>query len=138
MHGRRRARSVKPTARAASAAAAQSTVLDDLFGALADPTRRTIFKRLIHDGPQTATTLASDGPLTRQAVVKHLQALAEVGLATSQRSGREVRYAATPEQLAVVLAWLTESSTLWDRRIARLTARATDVATGAPTRVSTK
>lgn len=99
-------------------------VLDDLFGALADPTRRTIFQRLIHDGPQTATTLSADAPLSRQAVVKHLQALVDAGLAAPARSGREVRYAATPEPLAAVLAWLTESSTSWDRRIERLVGRA--------------
>lgn len=97
-----------------------SSALDDLFGALAEPTRRALFERLMHDGPQTATVLAADSALTRQAVVKHLQALVTAGLATPQRSGREVRYMATPERLAVVLAWLTESSSMWDKRITRL------------------
>lgn len=100
--------------------------LDDLFGALADPTRRAIFQRLMHDGPQTATTLAEDSPLTRQAVVKHLQALADAGLAAPARLGREVRYAATPEPLAAVVAWLTESAPAWDRRIERLLSGITD------------
>jgi DNA-binding transcriptional ArsR family regulator len=100
-----------------------ATPLDDIFGALAEPTRRALFQRLIHEGPQSATVLAADSTLTRQAVVKHLQALAGAGLATAQRSGREVRYTATPEPLAAVLAWLTESSALWDRRIDRLVDR---------------
>jgi len=108
---------------AASNTAQSNTVLDDLFGALADPTRRAIFQRMMHDGPQTATTLAADSPLTRQAVVKHLQALVDAGLARSERAGREVRYAATPERLAAVVAWLTESSTSWGRRIERLVGR---------------
>jgi DNA-binding transcriptional ArsR family regulator len=100
------------------------SALDDLFGALAEPTRRALFQRLLHEGPQTATVLAADAALTRQAVVKHLQALVSAGLATAQRSGREVRYVATPERLAVVLAWLTESSATWDKRISRLVERA--------------
>ncbi|MCU1389728.1 MAG: hypothetical protein JWL72_3066 [Ilumatobacteraceae bacterium] len=100
-----------------------STVLDDLFGALADPTRRALFTRLLHDGPQTATVLAADRALSRQAVVKHLQALAASGLASSERVGREVRYVATPERLTAVVAWLVESSGQWDRRIERLLGR---------------
>ncbi len=107
-----------------------TSALDDLFGALADPTRRALLDRLMHDGPQTATVLAADSTLTRQAVVKHLQALATAGLAVPERSGREVLYSATPERLAIVLAWLTESSALWDRRIERLVARVASQPTG--------
>ena len=98
------------------------SALDDLFSALSDPTRRALFERLLRDGPDTATRLAHHTTLTRQAVVKHLQALADAGLAASERDGREVKYSATPERLAAVVAWLTESSTGWDRRTSRLTA----------------
>ena len=96
------------------------SALDDLFGALSDPTRRALFERLLKQGPDTATRLAEHTTLTRQAVVKHLQALVEAGLASSERDGREVRYKATPEPLATVVGWLTESSKDWDRRLARL------------------
>ncbi|MGD9702043.1 MAG: ArsR/SmtB family transcription factor [Acidimicrobiia bacterium] len=102
------------------AARRESGLLDDLFGALADPTRRALLQRLLQHGPETATRLAVDWPLSRQAVVKHLQALVEAGLATPQREGREVRYAATPEPLSSALAWLLESSAHWDQRIERL------------------
>ena len=98
----------------------QSGVLDDLFGALADPTRRALLQRLLQHGPETATRLAADSPLTRQGVVKHLQALVEAGLAVPRREGREVRYAATPEPLSTAVAWLLESSADWDQRIERL------------------
>ena len=47
--------------------------------ALADPTRRALLQRLLQHGPDTATRLAADSPLTRQAVVKHLQALPPTG-----------------------------------------------------------
>ena len=96
------------------------STLDDLFSALSEPTRRALFDRLLRDGPDTATRLAQHTTLARQAVVKHLQALVDAGLAEPQRIGREVKYAATPEPLATVLAWLTESSRGWDRRTARL------------------
>lgn len=96
------------------------SALDDLFGALADPTRRQLLERLMRNGPDTATRLAADTTLTRQAIVKHLQALVDAGLATAERHGREVRYRATPEPLATIVAWLTESSSDWDRRLDRL------------------
>ena len=104
-------------------------VLDELFTALGDPTRRALFDRLMRNGPQTATELVADGTITisRQAVVKHLQMLVEAGLAMATRTGREVHYAATAEPLAALLAWLTDSSTRWDSRIERLVRRSRDV-----------
>jgi DNA-binding transcriptional ArsR family regulator len=101
--------------------------LDELFGVLADPTRRRLLERLVHDGPRTATELAKDATVTRQAVVKHLQALHEAELVEPERVGREVRYRATTERLADAVAWLIDNSAKWDRRLDRLrdrTARA--------------
>jgi DNA-binding transcriptional ArsR family regulator len=98
--------------------------LDELFGALADPTRRDLFQRLLHDGPETATRLAEDLPVTRQAVVKHLRALQDARLVEPERDGREVRYRATPEPLADVVAWLAQAGPAWDRRLDRLRRRA--------------
>ncbi|MEO6125953.1 MAG: metalloregulator ArsR/SmtB family transcription factor [Ilumatobacteraceae bacterium] len=103
--------------------------LDELFGALADPTRRFILQRLIHQGPATATHLAGecptsrDAPLTRQAIVKHLQILVDAGLARPVRVGREVRYTATPAPLATVVSWLTETGPRWDRRMEKFRGR---------------
>ena len=108
------------------------SALDDLFSALSDPTRRELFERLLRDGPDTATRLARHTTLTRQAVVKHLQALVDAGLASSEREGREVKYAATPDQLATVVAWLTDSSQAWDRRTSRLTALSKRLASERP------
>jgi DNA-binding transcriptional ArsR family regulator len=94
--------------------------LDDLFGALADPTRRGLLERLIHEGPRTATQLATGSAVSRQAIVKHLQALTSVGLVAAERFGREVRYRATTEPLATVVDWLRGASAAWDRRAERL------------------
>lgn len=104
-----------------TAAAPRATgALDALFGALADPTRRALIERLVRDGPASATALTSSHALTRQAVVKHLQALEAVGLVTSERVGREVRFRATPEPLAAAVGWLLDAGASWDRRIDRL------------------
>lgn len=94
--------------------------LDELFDALADPTRRDVLQRLVHDGPQSATVLAESFPYTRQAIVKHLKALGAAGLVTAERDGREVRYRATTERLAEAVAWLLGTSEGWDRRARRL------------------
>lgn len=94
--------------------------LDELFGALADPTRRRIIELLVQDGPQTATTLAGHFATSRQAVVKHLQALATAGLVRGERQGREVRYRATTGQLREAVDWLLAAGDRWDRRADRL------------------
>ncbi len=96
--------------------------LDELFAVLADPTRRAVLERLVHDGPQTATTLADHFPTTRQAIVKHLRVLADAGLVVPERDGREVRYIATTERLADAVNWLLDASRSWDRRLGRLRA----------------
>ena len=97
--------------------------IDELFAVLADPTRRDVLERLVHDGPQTATELAAHFPMTRQAVVKHLRTLAAADLVAAERDGREVRYRATTDRLADAVAWLLGASRDWDRRADRLRAR---------------
>jgi DNA-binding transcriptional ArsR family regulator len=94
--------------------------LDNVFGALADPTRRGLMERLVAEGPATATNLVNGLPVTRQAVVKHLQVLAEAGLVTAARQGREVRYAAEADALGPALAWMAATGSAWDRRLDRL------------------
>jgi DNA-binding transcriptional ArsR family regulator len=100
--------------------------LDALFGALSDPTRRRLVERLLTDGPATATALANGTaerrPLSRQAVVKHLQVLEQAGLVTHERSGREVFYRVTPQPLAAVVSWIVDTAGQWDRRLDRLAA----------------
>lgn len=109
-----------------------SDPLDLLFGALADPTRRALMVRLVSKGPSTATVLSADFPLTRQAVVKHLQALEAVGMVVPERVGREVRYRAEPEPLASAVGWLLDAGASWDRRIDRLRGKVQSRAGAAP------
>jgi DNA-binding transcriptional ArsR family regulator len=105
--------------------------LDALFDVLADPTRRRLLARLVKEGPDTATRLAHGLPVSRQAVVKHLQALVDASLATPERHGREVRYRATPAPLAAAVDWLVDAGARWDRRLARLERVAEDASRSA-------
>jgi DNA-binding transcriptional ArsR family regulator len=92
----------------------------DVFSALSDPTRREVLRLLAEDGPASASHLAHQLPVTRQAVSKHLQVLAEAGLVTRTPAGREVRYVASPQALAEVVEWVAQVGGRWDRRLARL------------------
>jgi DNA-binding transcriptional ArsR family regulator len=90
-----------------------------VFVALADPTRRKLLERLAM-GPTTATGLAVRFPMTRQAVVKHLGALAGAGMVAKARHGREVRYSMDSAPLDEATVWLTTLSDRWEKRLLRL------------------
>lgn len=97
-----------------------SDPLDRVFNALADGTRRTVMRELLDGGPTTASELAHGLPMTRQAVVKHLQALGQAGLVDARRDGREVHYRATPKPMGDAVAWMLRTGAQWDRRLERL------------------
>jgi DNA-binding transcriptional ArsR family regulator len=88
----------------------------DVFAALADPSRRRLLETLARR-EATATELAADLPVTRQAVAKHLAALRDAGLVDAQRSGRETRYRLTPGPLEDAVAWIAEVGDAWDARL---------------------
>lgn len=92
----------------------------NVFEALADPTRREVMRRLAEGGPATATELAGDLPVTRQAVAKHLATLAEAGLVTSDRQGREMLFSFTPQPLADAVSWMADVGAQWDDRLQAL------------------
>ena len=94
-------------------------MVDSVFVALADPTRRQLLERLA-SGPTTATGLSVSFPLTRQAVVKHLATLAEAGIVAKERHGREVRYHLEGAPLGEATAWLATLSARWEQRLLRL------------------
>lgn len=96
---------------------------DPVFAALADPTRREILRTVGARGEATATELAADLPVSRQAVVKHLQALSAAGLVGAERVGREQRYRLTPAPLDDALRWMVEVGAAWDDRLERLRRR---------------
>jgi DNA-binding transcriptional ArsR family regulator len=91
--------------------------VDELWAAVADPTRRRLLDALLAHGEATATTLARDLPVTRQAVAKHLAVLERADLVDSRRVGREVRYAVRPERLDAASEWLARVAAEWDDRL---------------------
>jgi DNA-binding transcriptional ArsR family regulator len=94
-----------------------------VFAALADPTRREVVRSLAEHSGLTASLLAEDLPMTRQAVSKHLAALSTAGLVTARREGRETRYTLTPAPLGEAIEWMTDVGAEWDSRLERLSRR---------------
>ncbi len=91
-----------------------------VFDALADANRRYVLEALAGRETATATELASELPVTRQAVAKHLAALSEAGLVEGRRAGRETRYELTPEPLGAAMDWMAGVGAEWDARLAAL------------------
>jgi DNA-binding transcriptional ArsR family regulator len=91
-----------------------------VLDALSDPTRRRLLSLLGGRESATATELAAELPVTRQAVSKHLAALAEAGLVQSRREGRAVRFRITPAPLSGAMAWMAGVGAQWDKRLAEL------------------
>lgn len=94
--------------------------VDAVFAALADPTRRQVIERLAAGSDVTATQLASEIPITRQAVAKHLGALTAAHLATAERHGRETRYTLVPDGLSDAAGWMADVGLRWDERLGAL------------------
>jgi DNA-binding transcriptional ArsR family regulator len=90
-------------------------VAEQVFIALADPTRRGILAALATGGPATATDLAVRLPITRQAVAKHLALLAEAGLVTAEPGERRrVRYRLRSAPMQVAQQFLAALARDWD------------------------
>jgi len=107
---------------------------DELWSAIADPTRRRVLDVLLDRGEATATTVAGELPVTRQAVAKHLVVLDRAGLVEGRRRGREVRYAVRPERLVVAARSMAEVAAQWDTRLAAIKRIAEDLHTREETR----
>jgi ArsR family transcriptional regulator, cadmium/lead-responsive transcriptional repressor len=94
--------------------------LDELWSAVADPTRRRVLDVLLDRGDATATIVAGELPVTRQAVAKHLAVLDRAGLVEGRRRGREVRYAIRPQRLDMAARSMAQVAAEWDARLAAI------------------
>ena len=90
---------------------------DELWSAIADPSRRRVLDLLVRGGEATASTLAEHVPFSRQAVSKHLALLEEVGLISRRKRGREVLYRVDAARLDQATRAMTELADRWDRRL---------------------
>lgn len=91
-----------------------------VLAALADPTRRRIILRLAEGTHATATDLARDLPVSRQAISRHLATLRRARLVRAERAGREARYTLQPEALRAAQAWIDDVGARWQTRLDRL------------------
>src|ERR1700744_375129 len=96
-------------------------IAEQVFAALADPTRGAILAALASAGPATATDLAGRLPITRQAIAKHLALLAEAGLVTAAPGGRgRVRSRLRSAPMQVAQQFLAALARDWDGRLGAL------------------
>jgi DNA-binding transcriptional ArsR family regulator len=99
-------------------------VAQEVFAALADPTRRAILGALAAGGAATATDLAGQLPITRQAIAKHLALLAEAGLVVAEPGERRrVRYRVDSGPMKVAQQFLALLARDWDGPLAALQER---------------
>jgi DNA-binding transcriptional ArsR family regulator len=96
-----------------------STVLDDVFAALADPTRRAMVGTLGH-GAASVGELARSASMTLPSFMKHVHTLERCGLIHTTKSGRVRTCTLDRQRLAVVEGWLAEQRAVWEGRTDRL------------------
>jgi DNA-binding transcriptional ArsR family regulator len=106
----------------AAAAMASAGEAAPVFAALGDPTRLRLVVRLCKDGPLSIVRLCESADVTRQAVTKHLEALAQAGLLRDTRVGRERLWELEPKRLAQARDCLDQIAAQWDDAIDRLRA----------------
>lgn len=92
---------------------------EDVFRAIADPTRRAILDRL-RAGPAPVNSLAADFDTSRPAISKHLRVLRDARLVDEKRAGRERIYALRPEPLRSVAGWLEGYRSFWQHNLEKL------------------
>ena len=102
-----------------------SAVLDDVFAALSDPTRREVVG-VLGRGPATVSDLAQSASMTLPSFMKHVHTLERCGLIRTAKSGRVRTCTLNHQQLDVVDGWLAEQRVIWERRTDRLEHFVTD------------
>ena len=97
----------------------QSARLDQVFQALADPTRRAVLERL-GGGPASTLELARPFGMALPSFTQHLGMLERFGLVTSTKTGRVRTYALAPKPLQQAADWMTDRRKFWERRLDQL------------------
>jgi DNA-binding transcriptional ArsR family regulator len=90
---------------------------DELWSAIADPSRRRVLDLIVRSGEANASWLATQVPFSRQAVSKHLVVLEQAGLISRRKQGREVLYQVDADRLDRATRAMAELATEWDHRL---------------------
>ncbi|KAE8766120.1 ArsR/SmtB family transcription factor [Georgenia thermotolerans] len=106
-----------------TAAAEEAPSIPAVCAVLADETRWAILVRL-GTAPASASALAAEMPVSRQAIAKHLAVLRDTGLVSAERVGREVRFVAVGSELSRIGRAIESVAAGWDRRLGRIKAQA--------------
>jgi DNA-binding transcriptional ArsR family regulator len=93
--------------------------IDEVFKALADPTRRRVIQRLIA-GPAATSVLAEPFDMALPSFLQHLGVLERAGLVTSTKQGRTRTYRLSPAGLDMAEGWLADQRRVWERRLDQL------------------
>jgi DNA-binding transcriptional ArsR family regulator len=96
-------------------------MLDQVYGAIADPTRRAILG-ILAEGETNVGSLAERFPISLNGVSKHVKVLERAGLVERTVQGREHRLRLNAEPLREASMWLEHYRTFWDTRLAALEA----------------
>src|SRR5215211_1935346 len=101
--------------------------MDEVFKALADPTRRSLLDELFKEDGQALRTLEERLPMTRFGVMKHLRVLEEAGLVTTKRRGREKLHFLNPVPIQLVHdRWVSKYAEPWAETLSGLKRRLED------------
>ena len=94
--------------------------ITQIMRALADPTRRAVFERVVGTDEISVLDLTRDSGVTQGAISQHLKLLKEAGLVVERAEGRRVFYRAAPEGLAPLVDWMGHYGVFWRDRFADL------------------
>ena len=100
----------------------ETASIDAVMRALADPTRRAVFERVVRSDEITVVELTRGSGVTQGAISQHLKSLKQAGLVAERPVGRNVFYRAQPEGLAPLIDWISHYGVLWRDRFANLRA----------------
>jgi DNA-binding transcriptional ArsR family regulator len=98
----------------------QATPIDSLMRALADPTRRAVFERIVASDEITVAELTRGSGVTQGAISQHLKSLKQAGLVAERPEGRNVFYRARSDGLAPLVDWMSHYGVFWRERFADL------------------
>jgi DNA-binding transcriptional ArsR family regulator len=101
--------------------------IDAVMQALAVPTRRAVFERIVQSGEITVVELTRGSDVTQGAISQHLKSLKQAGLVAERPEGRNVYYRARPEGLEPLADWMSHYGAFWHDRFADLRALLEDI-----------
>jgi len=100
----------------------EAVPIDAVMRALADPTRRAVFERVVRSDEITVVELTRGSGVTQGAISQHLKSLKQAGLVAERPEGRNVYYRAQPEGLGPLVDWMSHYGLFWRDRFANLRA----------------